>query len=557
MDIGDFVTSTRTLIRIFVILLYVPVGVVCYWRLIPRMSPTAKRLASVMMVAQIIVIAISLEYRPESEFEAWLWNLHKELNIPNVLSSTQLALVGGFALITAWLARARSAWLRLYWVGIGLVFAYLGTDEFFDLAASLGLGSIRGQRFMMLGAAMVLATTLVALRSPRRAQLWHGCLLAGLSFIAMGGLVLDELPEICGNLGFLRIEGCLNFQTPEEVIEMLGGWLALVAMLGQFSDEIPTPQARVRRPLYALPALWILLLTHQSLIPDLELRLMARPASVQFESEVHLQGYRIESAEGAYNIRLFVAAHGWYYPGLGYSVHLVDQSSGESVASRDAYVDQRPVGRLLAPGGAHIYRQLMKVEIPPQAPANRALWVVLTLWREKDGEYVLQDILASDHRLLSDTQVILDELIIPSPSASSSADALAVFDNGFTLDAVDLPEYARAGEALSLPFAWLSEEQGREDYIQFLHLGHQESGTWWVYDQQPLGPRLPTRLWYSGLADSEIWQVPLPADLAPGRYTVYTGLYRSRDRERVPANDADGTPWLDARVPLGILTIEP
>ena len=315
MDIGDFVTSTRTLIRIFVILLYVPVGVVCYWRLIPRMSPTAKRLASVMMVAQIIVIAISLEYRPESEFEAWLWNLHKELNIPNVLSSTQLALVGGFALITAWLARARSAWLRLYWVGIGLVFAYLGTDEFFDLAASLGLGSIRGQRFMMLGAAMVLATTLVALRSPRRAQLWHGCLLAGLSFIAMGGLVLDELPEICGNLGFLRIEGCLNFQTPEEVIELLGGWLALVAMLGQFSDEIPTPQARVRRPLYALPALWILLLTHQSLIPDLELRLMARPASVQFESEVHLQGYRIESAEGAYNIRLFVGAHGWYYPG--------------------------------------------------------------------------------------------------------------------------------------------------------------------------------------------------------------------------------------------------
>ena len=136
----------------------------------------------------------------------------------------------------------------------------------------------------------------------------------------------------------------------------------------------------------------------------------------------------------------------------------------------------------------------MKVEIPPQAPANRALWVVLTLWREKDGEYVLQEILASDHRLLSDTQVILDELIIPSPSASSSADALAVFDNGFTLDAVDLPEYARAGEALSLPFAWLSEEQGREDYIQFLHLGHQESGTWWVYDQQPLGPRLPTPL---------------------------------------------------------------
>ena len=418
-------------------------------------------------------------------------------------------------------------------MGLDWFIAYLGTDEFFDLAASLGLGSIRGQRFMMLGAAMVLATTLVALRSPRRAQLWHGCLLAGLSFIAMGGLVLDELPEICGNLGFLRIEGCLNFQTPEEVIELLGGWLALVAMLGQFSDEIPTPQARVRRLLYALPALWILLLTHQSLIPDLELRLMARPASVQFESEVHLQGYRIESAEGAYNIRLFVAAHGWYYPGLGYSVHLVDQSSGESVASRDAYVDQQPVGRLLAPGGAHIYRQLIEVQIPPQAPANRALWVVLTLWREKDGEYELQEILASDHRLLSDSQVVLGEIVLPAVSAGPAPVTLAVFDNGFSLDAVDLPERARPGETLTIPVFWRSDVAGREDYVQFLHFGHNESGTWWGHDQQPLGPRLPTRLWYSGLADSEIWQVPLPADLAPGRYTVFTGLYRTRDLERL------------------------
>ena len=83
-----------------------------------------------------------------------------------------------------------------------------------------------------------------------------------------------------------------------------------------------------------------------------------------------------------------------------------------------------------------------------------------------------------------------------------------------------------------------------------------ESGVWFVYDHQPLGPRLPTRLWYSGLADSETWQVPLPADLAPGRYNIFTGLYRARDQERIPASDADGEPWLDARVSLGALIIE-
>ena len=149
---------------------------------------------------------------------------------------------------------------------------------------------------------------------------------------------------------------------------------------------------------------------------------------------------------------------------------------------------------------------------------------------------------------------------------------LAQFDNGFTLNAVDLPDRAQVGETLTLNFAWRSDADGQEDHIQFLHLGHVslpieggsveggaksvESGAWFVYDHQPLGPRLPTRLWYSGLADSETWQVPLPADLAPGQYSVFTGLYRARDKERVPASTSDGEHWLDARVRLGTLIIE-
>lgn len=68
--------------------------------------------------------------------------------------------------------------------------------------------------------------------------------------------------------------------------------------------------------------------------------------------------------------------------------------------------------------------------------------------------------------------------------------------------------------------------------------------------------RLPSRLWYSGLVDSETWRVPLPADLAPGRYKVYTGLYRARDRERDTASDVNGAPFIDARVPLGTLIVE-
>ena len=188
-------------------------------------------------------------------------------------------------------------------------------------------------------------------------------------------------------------------------------------------------------------------------------------------------------------------------------------------------------------------------------PDHRALRIVLTLWRKQRGEFMRQEILSSDHRLLDDTQVVLGELVLHAKSAESSMVPLATFDNGFTLGAVDLPEYGRPGEILAIPFAWRSEVAAGEDHIQFLHAGHAESGEWWIYDQQPLGPRLPTRLWYSGLNDSETWQVPLPADMAPGRYDIFTGLYRVRDQQRVPASDAAGNPYLDARVPLGSLMI--
>ena len=85
----------------------------------------------------------------------------------------------------------------------------------------------------------------------------------------------------------------------------------------------------------------------------------------------------------------------------------------------------------------------------------------------------------------------------------------------------------------------------------------QRPGTWWVYDQNPLGARLPTRLWYDGLADSETWQAPLTG--RPRARTlpcISPGLYRTRDLDRIPARDGDGDLFRDARVPLGTLTID-
>ena len=75
--------------------------------------------------------------------------------------------------------------------------------------------------------------------------------------------------------------------------------------------------------------------------------------------------------------------------------------------------------------------------------------------------------------------------------------------------------------------------------------------------REPLGSRLPTRLWYPGLKDTETWQFPIPEGILPGRYAIYTGLYRLSDWARMPVRDAEGMPLPEARVPLGYLDITP
>ena len=560
MNSGELLVSNASFIRIFIVIAYVPLCLVSARLLFPGMSRPAKGLGIGMLALQILVVALSEIIQPASVFEERLWALDREFNIPSTFSSAQLALAGGLALLTSFLARARPALFRLYLAGLGLSFLYLALDEFF---AWKDLGSSRAWKInvSILGAATVLATTALALRSSRRARIWHVCLLTGLALVAIAAVVVDDLPPFCGNLSFIVLEDCLDYRIPEEIVEFLGIWLALIAMLGHFSDATRSSSARVQYMPYALPLIWIVLILLVPLVPRFEMQLLAQPTAVKFDKRIQLKGYRIESeGRGTFNLRLYATATAWDWNHIGrrevgFSVHLVDQASGESYISRNQLV--RPQFEVLIFGGQYepIYREYAALEIPPTTPANRALWVVLTFWRENDGVYEHMKVLSSDRKLLSGTQVVLGELVLPAAAPAPSIAALAQFANGFALRAVDLPERTQPGENLVIPFAWRSSENGREDYAQFLHLGRVGSGDWFVFDQEPLGPRLPTRFWYSGLADSETWRVALPADLAPGRYQVFTGLYRMSDLERLAVTDAEGRPFVDARVPLGYVTI--
>lgn len=544
-------TLLQHFLNFIIILLFCAAAAVLYRWLFPRYLLFARVLASSFLGAQALTTVMAEATQPSTAFARWFWDLDTEWNFSTTLAATQLTLVGALALSIAWLSVKRPVWQRVYFVGVAAFFFYLGHDEFsmihewvFDWE----------YRYMAVGAALTVMMAAVFWRSSRLEKLFAACIPVGLALAAFGAMFFDVNSIPCRAWGRIFVFGeCVIVYTMEESLEFLGIWVALVGSLGLVSNLSPTPNALYRRAFYALPIFLVLLLCSSGAVIPISQQ-GADGAAISGEG-VQLHGYEIVVGKQSVQVHLFLTPEGWQFDGLGYSISLIDQARLNVYAARDRFAN-KSLNFLLAPGYIPVWRQWLELEFPPDTRPNRAMWIVLSFWREEDGEFIPQSILSSDHPLLGDAQVVLDEIVLRAPRQDSTDyETLATFDNGYILEAAAWPESVVAGGDLAIKFSWRSAVREPLDYAQFLHLRHEDSGEWYVYDQNPLGTRLPTRLWYRGLADSETWAIPLPEDLTPGRHAVFTGLYRSSDKERVVATDANGKPFLDARISLGNLDV--
>jgi hypothetical protein len=96
-----------------------------------------------------------------------------------------------------------------------------------------------------------------------------------------------------------------------------------------------------------------------------------------------------------------------------------------------------------------------------------------------------------------------------------------------------------------------------EDYTAFVHLvdsaGEQAKG----FDQPPAGARFHTGAWRAGDRILGEFEIALDGGLAPGRYELWTGLYRSESQgeERLAVVES-GQPVEDNRVLLGTVDVK-
>ncbi len=411
MENTPHVISAELVNRIFVFALALPICLFAYGRLIPRLSPISKILASIALLAQGLAAGFALGLLPLQSNMYWLWDLQREYNIPSTLASTQLALVGSLALGAAWLLRERTTWQSLYLAAAGIIFLFMALDEYYALHEQIQNWK---RYYLALGAMLVVTALLVAMRSPRRAWIWYFCFAIGLAIAGSGAVFIELLPVSCGAMGILHLEGCINFALWEESLEFLGVWLAMLAILGIFTDALPTPKTRIRHLLIVAPVVWLLSLALNSLIPQLESQLLAQPAAIEYEMSVRLRGYQIDSAAG--QVRLYIASKRGKLEGLGYTLDLLDPESGEVLASHSQRAAPHSRYWMLEPGALLLYPQWSQLELPALPPPPRAFWLVLTLWHTAAETRAPLPVLSSDHQLLSDTEVLLAEYVAPPVS---------------------------------------------------------------------------------------------------------------------------------------------
>ncbi|MDY0020142.1 MAG: glycosyltransferase family 39 protein [Anaerolineae bacterium] len=131
----------------------------------------------------------------------------------------------------------------------------------------------------------------------------------------------------------------------------------------------------------------------------------------------------------------------------------------------------------------------------------------------------------------------------------------ATLGDALRLRGYEITPTAAAGETLTVTLHWEALEDIDEELVVFVHL-------WQPGDSSPLAqndapPRqgwFPTTVWQRGDRVPDAHPLELPAELAPGDYPLWAGVYRAADGTRLPAQGPQERYPYDL-VPLGTIRI--
>ena len=217
----------------------------------------------------------------------------------------------------------------------------------------------------------------------------------------------------------------------------------------------------------------------------------------------------------------------------------------------DFYSVQRRGGydyRILTVAGQPVDRWLASPAIRTETALHQTLtqhrvWLLLERWGLQREYYDLpfQQQLLAQTDTMTEVQGIFILRSKPAPHplrADPAHSTQADFGGlvhllGYTVE----PEQAEPGQSLRLTLYWQALVSLPHDYTVLVHLRRPAGGNVAQADHRPLGNLYPTTLWPPGEIIRESSELLLPADLSPGSYELWTGLYLLETGERLPVHN--------------------
>ncbi|MCB0209691.1 MAG: glycosyltransferase family 39 protein [Anaerolineae bacterium] len=200
-------------------------------------------------------------------------------------------------------------------------------------------------------------------------------------------------------------------------------------------------------------------------------------------------------------------------------------------------INNQPVDRWLASPAIRTEADLH------QTLADNTVWLVLERWGLQREYYDLpfqQQLLAQTEYVTESQGIfVLRSKSDPHPIALEPAHPVqaTLGDQvqllGYTVE----PGTPGPGQSPRLTLYWQAIAPMPQDYTVFVHLRQPEGGNVAQADHRPLGSLYPTSIWPPGEIIRETSELPLPADLSPGDYDLWTGLYLLETGERLPIRD--------------------
>ncbi|UCG23813.1 MAG: glycosyltransferase family 39 protein [Chloroflexota bacterium] len=142
---------------------------------------------------------------------------------------------------------------------------------------------------------------------------------------------------------------------------------------------------------------------------------------------------------------------------------------------------------------------------------------------------------------------------ISSPLQADFGQPPIIEFHGYELTGDELP----AGDSLGLTLVWRSLAGDlRSSYKVFVHLVDDEGEIVAQSDNEPVGGFRPTTSWRAGEVLSDDHSLNIPAEIGPGKYTLWAGLYDPETSQRLPIY-VDGQEQPDGRLKLATLTRQP